>query len=318
MQDPLNIYELLNLGKNLNARDIHILNKEASFRIKKDIQKKVKTLSTSNILQDLQLEFKNEVSYSLSINIDNVILRVRITCYLAFSTEDSKALSIRIFFLSPPSLDMLKAPSVLKDICKLQSGLILVCGATSSGKSSTCASLLDYINESRNAHIVCIEDPIEYIHKDKNSRFTQREISTHTPSFNLALSSCLRQDVDIIFIGEILDKEVLKMAINLSLSGHLVISTFHSMDCVSAISRILSYFEDEALSIRTNLSACLSAIISQYLFIKEDELLADFEVLIATPAIRSLIKDNKINQISSQIAMGKEFGMCCFKHSLQP
>jgi twitching motility protein PilT len=208
---------------------------------------------------------------------------------------------------------------LLQDICNKPKGLVLVTGATGSGKSTTLAAMIDYINASRNEHIVTIEDPIEFVHRNKGCLVNQREIGTDTHGFLNSLRAVLRQDPDIVLIGEMRDKETIEVALTLSETGHLTFATLHTSDSVQTVNRIIDVFPSHQQSqIRTQLSFTLTAIMCQQLLPSatgKGRVLA-CEIMLATPAVRSLIRDDKVHQIFSVIQTSGRLGMRTFNQGL--
>ena len=208
---------------------------------------------------------------------------------------------------------------LLQDICNKPKGLVLVTGATGSGKSTTLASMIDYINASRNEHIVTIEDPIEFVHRNKGCLVNQREVGTDTHGFLNSLRAVLRQDPDIVLIGEMRDKETIEVALTLSETGHLTFATLHTSDSVQTVNRIIDVFPSHQQSqIRTQLSFTLTAIMCQQLLPSatgKGRVLA-CEIMLATPAVRSLIRDDKVHQIFSVIQTSGRLGMRTFNQGL--
>jgi twitching motility protein PilT len=204
-------------------------------------------------------------------------------------------------------------------LCHLPKGLILVTGATGSGKSSTLAAMLDYINMTLNSHIVTIEDPIEFIHRNKQCLLNQREVGSDTHGFKEALRTILRQDPDIVLIGEMRDQETIEAALTISETGHLTFATLHTSDSVQTINRIIDVFPAyQQQQVRTMLSFTLQAVFCQQLIPKADgggRALA-CEILVATSAVRALIRDDKAHQIYSIIQTGGKFGMRTLNQSL--
>ena len=220
-----------------------------------------------------------------------------------------------------PKIDEIGMPTaVLKQIAMEQRGLILVTGITGSGKSTTLAAMINEMNENRQAHIVTVEDPIEFVHPDKKSSITQREVGLDTESFKSALKYVLRQDPDIILVGEMRDVETVSAAISAAETGHLVLSTLHTMDTIQTMERILDFFSPEQQNqIRIQLSNTLKAVISQRLVSKADGIgvVPACEIMIVNQTIKSLIADNKISHIRSFIAEGQsQYGMQTFDQSL--
>lgn len=210
------------------------------------------------------------------------------------------------------SFEELGLPRIVNKICELPKGLVLVTGATGSGKSTTLASIINKINENRHCHIITIEDPIEYVHEHKKSVVNQREVESDTNSFARALKYVLREDPDVILIGEMRDLETIELALTSAETGHLVFATLHTSDCAQTINRIIDVFPSHQQSqVRTQLSFVLQAVFSQQLIPRatgRGRVLA-VEVMIATPAIRSLIRESKIHQIYSVIQTSQQQGM---------
>ncbi|MCR5413751.1 MAG: PilT/PilU family type 4a pilus ATPase [Kiritimatiellae bacterium] len=224
------------------------------------------------------------------------------------------------------SLDQIGIPPVVKELLYKPRGLILVTGPTGSGKSTTLASMIDVINRERGVHIITIEDPIEFYHTSKKSIVTQREIGPDVPSFAEAIRRALRQDPDVILVGEMRDLETIAAAITAAETGHLVFGTLHTTGSAETVDRIVDAFPtNQQEQVRTQLAAGLQAVISQILLPKLDEngevhgRIAAFEIMTSTDAIRSRIRDNKTNMIKSDLQTGAKFGMmtldaCLLKH----
>jgi twitching motility protein PilT len=206
-----------------------------------------------------------------------------------------------------------------EDLCNILKGLILITGATGSGKSTTLAAMIDFINSNYKGHIITVEDPVEFIHKHKNSLINQREVGSDTHDFKDALKRALRQDPDVVLIGEMRDLETTEAALTISETGHLVFATLHTADCVQSINRIIDIFPShQQQQIRTQLSFTLQAVFCQQLLPKAEgkgRILAA-EMMVATPAIRSLIRDSKIHQIYSSIQTGGKMGMKTMNQAL--
>lgn len=210
------------------------------------------------------------------------------------------------------TVEELGLPPILNRLALLPRGLVLVTGPTRSGKSTTLAAIIDYANRMRYDHIITIEDPIEFVHEPKNCLINQREVGTHTKSFANALRAALREDPDIIMIGEMRDLETISLALEAALTGHLVFATLHTISAAQTVSRIVDAFPpEERDQIRVSLSEALRAVISQTMFKRIDRpgRIVAMEIMIATPAIRNLIRENKIHQIPSMIQMGRKYGM---------
>ncbi|MDQ7032037.1 MAG: type IV pilus twitching motility protein PilT [Desulfonauticus sp.] len=210
------------------------------------------------------------------------------------------------------TIDDLGLPPVLKKLMMLPKGLIVVTGPTGSGKSTTLAAMVDYANKTRKDHILTIEDPVEFVHKPIKCLINQREVGRDTQSFATALKGALREDPDIILVGEMRDLETISLALEAAETGHLVLATLHTISAPKTIDRIIEVFPgDIQPQIRTSLSESLRAVVSQVLFKRIDKpgRVAAVEILIATPAVRNLIRENKTFQINSVIETGKRYGM---------
>jgi twitching motility protein PilT len=210
------------------------------------------------------------------------------------------------------TLEQIGLPAQMKDLLFKPRGLILVTGPTGSGKSTTLASMLNIINEERDCHIITVEDPIEYYHEHKKSVVTQREVGEDVPTFKEALRRALRQDPDVILVGEMRDLETMEAAITAAETGHLVFATLHTTGAARTVDRIVDAFPtNQQEQVRTQLSTSIVAVISQILMPLKDRpgRIAGFEIMIATPSIRSLIRDNKTFRITSDIQTGAKWGM---------
>ncbi len=248
------------------------------------------------------LEEEKELDFA--IVIPNVG-RFRGNYYYTINTE--LAAAFRIIPTDIPSLDDLKAPLVFKELVKREKGLILVTGPTGSGKSTTLAALLNEVNENYHKHILTIEDPVEFIHENKKSLFSHRNVGEDTKSFASGLKYALREDPDIILVGELRDAETISTAITAAETGHLVFATLHTNSAVQTINRIVDSFEgSEQVQVRNMLSVSLSAVISQALLPKKGKgRIAVHEILINNNAISNLIREGKIHQIYSQMQLNQ-------------
>ena len=218
------------------------------------------------------------------------------------------------------TLDELKAPKIFKEIAETPRGLVLVTGPTGSGKSTTLAAMVDYVNENDYGHILTVEDPIEFVHTSKKCLINQREVNRDTHSFANALRAALREDPDVILVGEMRDLETIRLALSAAETGHLVFGTLHTSSAAKTIDRVVDVFPAaEKEMVRSMLSESLRAVISQTLCKTKDGegRVAAHEIMIATPAIRNLIRENKVAQMYSAIQTGKNVGMQTLDQSLQ-
>jgi len=238
----------------------------------------------------------------------------------AFRQRGSAGMVIRLIPFNIPAPETLGLPPVSIEFARLQKGLVLVTGPTGSGKSTTLASLIDYINRNRACHIVTIEDPIEYLHKHQKSLVNQREVGNDTYSFANALRAVLRQDPDVILVGEMRDLETISTAISAAETGHLVFSTLHTNDATQSVDRIIDVFPPhQQQQIRVQLAAVLQGIMSQQLLPRASGRgrVAAIEVLLATPALRNLIREGKTHQIPTVLQTGGKQGMQTMDKAIQ-
>jgi twitching motility protein PilT len=221
---------------------------------------------------------------------------------------------------SIPSFEQLGLPNVLKTVSRLEKGLVLLTGPTGIGKSTTLASMIDLINNEFKGHIITIEDPIEFVHVSKSCLVNQRELGPHTHNFANALRSTLREDPDVILVGEMRDLETISLALTAAETGHLVFATLHTSGAPNTIDRIVDVFPAEQQNqVRSMIAESLQAIVSQMLFKRRDGKgrVAAFEIMISNPAVRNLIRENKIFQIPSVMQTSKGIGMQTMEASVQ-
>jgi len=226
----------------------------------------------------------------------------------------------RVIPFGVKTIESLHLPKVIENIAMEQRGLVLVTGTTGSGKSTSLAAMIDYINSNRTCHIMTIEDPIEFVHESKKSLVNQREVHRDTLGFNEALRSALREDPDVILVGEMRDLETIRLALTGAETGHLVFGTLHTSSAAKTIDRIVDVFPAaEKEMVRAMLSESIRAVIAQTLCKTKDGSgrVAAHEIMIGTPAIRNLIRENKIAQMYSAIQTGRQVGMQTLDQNLQ-
>jgi twitching motility protein PilT len=236
----------------------------------------------------------------------------------AFRQRGATAVALRIIPREIPSMEQLGLPPVLHDFARRHQGLVLVTGPTGSGKSTTLASVIDRVNTTRACHIITIEDPIEYVHQHKRSAVNQREVGSDTSSFADALRAALREDPDVLLVGEMRDLESMQFALTIAETGHLVFSTLHTNDTAQALARIIDVFPPgQQTQVRVQLAAALTGIVYQRLLPRVGGgLVAAYEVLVANTAVRSLIKEGKTHQLRNCLVTGQKEGMVTFEQSL--
>ena len=314
----MNIFKLLEIGVELGASDIHItVDSPPIARVKGSfIKLREENLSKEDTFQMAReitgtkkfkiLEEHGEVDLSVSIQTGD---RFRVNAY---KQRGNYAIAIRTITSQIPSFKTLGLPNVVESFAEKHKGLVLVTGPTGSGKSTTLASLIDIINSTQERHIITLEDPIEYVHHHKKGIVNQREIGNDTDSFNAALRAALRQDPDVILVGEMRDPETVSIALTAAETGHLVFSTLHTVGSAKTIDRIVDMFPaEQQQQIRTQLSTVCEGVISQQLIKTTDgrNRVAALEVMVTTPAIRNLIRENKTYQIQNIIQTSSKIGM---------
>ena len=278
----------------------------------KDVQSMV-----YDIMNDGQRKFFEEnLECDFSFAIPN-LARFRVN---AFVQQRGAAAVMRTIPSKIQSLEDLKCPPIFKDIADQPRGMVLVTGPTGSGKSTTLAAMVNHINENEFGHILTVEDPIEFVHESKKCLINQREIGPHSLSFANALRSSLREDPDVILVGEMRDLETIRLAMTAAETGHLVFGTLHTSSAAKTIDRIIDVFPaEEKEMVRAMLSESLRAVISQTLLKTKDgtSRVAAHEIMIGTPAIRNLIREAKVAQMYSAIQTGQQFGMMTLDQTLQ-
>ncbi|WP_067429580.1 type IV pilus twitching motility protein PilT [Nocardioides jensenii] len=236
----------------------------------------------------------------------------------AFTQRGMTAVALRMIPREIPTPDDLGLPATLRELSLRHQGLILMTGPTGSGKSTTLASLVDLINTNRGCHIITVEDPIEYVHDHKRSAVNQREVGTDTDAFHHALRSVLREDPDVLLVGEMRDLESIGFALTVAETGHLVFATLHTNDTAQSLGRMIDVFPAaQQAQIRVQLAAALSCVVYQRLIPRiGGGMVAAYEVLVATPAVRNLIKEGKTHQLRNSVVTGQREGMVTLEQSL--
>mmetsp|Transcript_54205 Transcript_54205/g.172045 ORF Transcript_54205/g.172045 Transcript_54205/m.172045 type:complete len:315 (+) Transcript_54205:1855-2799(+) len=277
--------------------------------------KQVHTLIFSIMNDNQRKEYEENLECDFSFEIKD-LSRFRVN---AFIQNRGAAAVLRTIPSDILTLDQLGAPEIFKQIINQPTGIVLVTGATGSGKSTTLAAMVDHINTHKREHILTIEDPIEFVHKNKMCVMNQREVHRDTHSFNNALRSALREDPDVILVGELRDLETIRLAISAAETGHLVFGTLHTNSAPKTIDRIIDVFPAEEKSmVRSMLSESLRAVISQTLLKRVGGgRVAAHEIMVGIPAIRNLIREDKVPQMYSVIQTGQQHGMQTMDQCLQ-
>ncbi len=313
----LDITQLLQFGVRNNASDLHLSSGEPPMiRVDGDIRrinlpalenKKVHDM-IYDIMNDKQRkQFEEFLDCDFSFEIGG-IARFRVN---AFNQKRGPGAVFRTIPSEVLTLETLATPSIFKEIALQPRGLVLVTGPTGSGKSTTLAAMVNHVNENLMSHILTIEDPIEFVHESKKCIVNQREVHEHTLGFAEALRAGLREDPDVILVGEMRDLETIRLALTAAETGHLVFATLHTSSAAKTIDRVVDVFPAaEKDMVRTMLSESLRAVISQTLMKRvSGGRIAAYEIMIATPAIRNLIRENKVAQMYSAIQTGQSHGM---------
>lgn len=237
-----------------------------------------------------------------------------------FQERHGPSVAFRLISEIIPTLEELGLGSAVEQLCKLHNGLVLVTGPTGMGKSTTMASMVNYVNEHRQKHIITIEDPIEFVYPNKNCLVTQREVNVHTKSFSSAIRAALRQDPDVVMVGEMRDLETIAAAVTLAETGHLVFSTLHTQDAAQTVDRIIDVFPPyQQQQIRTQLGNTLKGVVSQVLIPRADQQgrVAAREIMISNDAVRNCITQGQVHQMYSMIQLGASDGMILMDQSLE-
>ncbi len=267
------------------------------------------------LTQEQRIKFMECYDADLAVESGNYRFRVNL-----YKTAQGLAAVMRKIESEIPSFDSLGLPAVARDIIEQENGLILVTGPTGSGKSTTLAAMVDRINRHRHGHIITIEDPIEFVHRNQKSVISQREVSRDTLSFSSALRASLREDPDVILVGELRDLETIQLALTAAETGHLVFGTLHTSGAPNTINRIIDVFPSQQQDqVRAQLSQSLRLVMTQRLLRRKGGVgrVGAFEVMTCNPAVRNLIRENKVFQIPSVMQMARGEGMITMDASLQ-
>lgn len=319
------IEKAVNYASNHKLSDIHFhVNESASIRVDGEIKTFPEDLLTEQEMTQFiegQLsadQLKNFMStFDADFAVDTADFRFRVNL---FKATRGFAVVMRKIETEIPSLDTLGLPPIIQDLIQYDNGLVLVTGPTGSGKSTSLAAIIDRINRSRYGHIITIEDPIEFIHNNQRSIVSQREVTRDTASFTAALRASLREDPDVILVGELRDLETIQLALTAAETGHLVFGTLHTSGAPNTINRIIDVFPPEQQDqVRAQLSQSLRLVMTQKLFKRKDTSgrVAAFEVMTCNTPVRNLIRENKVFQIPSVMQMARGDGMMTMEASIQ-
>ena len=320
----MSLRELLEQMVQMGASDLHLTaGSPPVVRVDGKLQRLPHDILTSELtkkiaysmLNDKQrLKFEQNWELDFSFGIENMS-RFRAN---VFMQRGNVAVALRQIPYKIRTFEELGLPKVISEFARLPRGLVLVTGPTGSGKSTTLAAVIDKVNKERPVHIITVEDPIEYLHRHQQALVNQREVYSDTPSFSSALKYALREDPDVVLVGEMRDLETIESALSISETGHLAFATLHTNSCAETINRIVDVFPtNQQEQIRVTLSFCLQAVVSQTLIPKVGggRVLA-MEIMVATPAIRAIVRDDKIHQLYSMIQSGQKYGMKTMNQSL--
>jgi twitching motility protein PilT len=314
----MDITELLAFSVQNKASDLHLsAGMPPMIRVHGDVRrinlpamehKQVHAMLYEVMNDGLRKVYEEHLEVDFSFEIPG-LARFRVN---AFNQDRGAAAVLRTIPSTILSLEALNAPKIFGDLALKPRGLVLVTGPTGSGKSTTLAAMVNHVNENEYAHILTVEDPIEFVHESKKGLINQREVGTHTHSFAAALRSALREDPDVILVGELRDLDTIRLALSAAETGHLVLGTLHTVSAAKTIDRIVDVFPgDEKEMVRAMLSESLQAVISQTLLKTKDGSgrVAAHEIMLGTPAIRNLIREAKVAQMYSAIQTGSNVGM---------
>jgi twitching motility protein PilT len=320
----MEITELLKFTMDNKASDLHLSAKNPPIvRIDGELQRlKTEDLTTDAIrtmlyavmTEDQRAMYERELEIDFAISFgENARFRVN-----AFMNRSGSAAVFRVIPTKIPTMEQLDLPPVIRRLAELEKGLVLVTGPTGSGKSTTLAAMINHINEHDAAHILTVEDPVEFFHPSRKSLVNHREVGNDTKSFAKALKSALREDPDVILVGEMRDHETISLALTAAETGHLVFGTLHSNTAAKTIDRIIDVFPAaEKEMVRAMLSSSIQGVVAQTLLKKEGGgRVAAHEIMVGTNAVRNLIRENQLAQIYSMIQTGARYGMQTMEDSI--
>ncbi|RMF86925.1 MAG: type IV pilus twitching motility protein PilT [Nitrospinota bacterium] len=322
----MDISELLLFAHKAGASDVHISAGEPPMiRLHGDMKKVNVPPLTAEQVRDMVYDILNdnqrkifEEYHDIDFSIElGDVARFRVNLFMQQRGIGAVFRAIPTKILSFEELGL---PPILKQIARYKKGLVLVTGPTGSGKSTTLAAMIDLINREEHGHILTIEDPIEFVHKSKNCLVNQREVGPHTRSFATALRAALREDPDVILVGEMRDLETISLALTAAETGHLVFGTLHTLSAPKTVDRVIDVFPaEEQAQVRAMFSESIRAVISQVLLKRRDGKgrVAALEIMIGTPAIRNLIREGKVPQMASVIQTGQQYGMQTLDQALK-
>ncbi len=311
------IDDLLQMAAEQRASDLHLISNQPPWlRIDNELRPlAINPISAEEchamLWAKLPADQRAALAKKIEIDFASTVHQIRFRANVYYQ-QQGLAAAFRLLPQITPSFASLQLPTIFPSLCQHTQGLILITGATGSGKSTTLAATINHLNHTQAKHIITIEDPIEFIYSNQHCLITQREVNRETQSFQLALRAALRQDPDIILIGELRDLETIRLALTAAETGHLVFATLHTASAAKTLARIVDVFPgNEKDAIRTMLAESLVAVISQQLLPRSPAgRIGAFEILICTPAIRNLIRENKTSQIYSAMQTGHASGMC--------
>jgi twitching motility protein PilT len=321
----MEITELLAFAQQNKSSDLHLVGgKEPMVRIDGGLRPiktgdlsadTVKTMIYSIMSEEQRSEYEaeKEIDFAIAFGADS---RFRVNAY---NTASGPAAAFREIPTKIPSLEQLNAPEIFKKFCEFEKGLLLVTGPTGSGKSTTLAAIINHMNENSDAHILTVEDPVEFVHGKKRALINHREVGKHTKSFTRALKSALREDPDSILVGEMRDHETISLALTAAETGHLVMGTLHTSSAAKTVDRMIDVFPaGDKEMVRAMIAGSLQAVISQVLLKRKGGgRAAAHEIMVGTNAVRNLIRENKIPQIYSMIQVGQRYGMQTMEDSMR-